>query len=154
MKPVLSVFLISVFLAACANEDISVTGISRECAIAIAEGSCKEYPQRYSLVERAVWLNRQRCWEVNLTDGYGNGKSYRINAHHRVVSVTRISSGVAAQPTQTYQVQHYQDRNYPRPYYYTPPPTDYSEREFYFRDGDYYERPRRQYSPPPVYQGY
>jgi len=145
MKPRILIVLISALLAACASEDISVTGISRECAIAIAEGSCRDYPQRYSIVERAVWLNRFHCWEVNLADAQGNGKSYRINSHHRVISVTQIHSGTPVQTARTYPVQpsyvpQNQNRLYNQPS--SAPERNDSEREFYFKDGDYYERPR------------
>ncbi|MEI8341894.1 MAG: hypothetical protein WCH43_10220 [Verrucomicrobiota bacterium] len=146
MKHGILMVLICALIAACANEDITVTGISRECAIAIAEGSCSEYPQRYSYVERAAWLNGAHCWEVNLTDAQGQGKSYRINSQHKVINVRPVGTAPPVQvartsPAQPYRVQTSPEQTY-RPSYPTAPARDYSNREFYFRDGDYYERPR------------
>ena len=143
MKPGILTLLCCALLAACASEDLRVTGISRECAIAIAEGSCSEYPQRYPYVERAVWLNGPRCWEVNLTDGQGRGLSYRINGHHRVIGVAPVDTAAPApQPVKVYKVKHYWVQPSPdqNPPYSTP---DDSGQKFYFRDGDYYDQPGR-----------
>ena len=57
MRPKLILLVSCIFLAACAaQEDIKETGITRERAISIAKTSCKEYPDRFSFVDRAEWI--------------------------------------------------------------------------------------------------
>jgi hypothetical protein len=80
------------FLAACAVEDIKETGITRERAISIAKQACKEYPDRYSYIDRAEWIPEKKFWAVEIADRDGyKGKLYKINRNGEVVGSREIS---------------------------------------------------------------
>ncbi len=82
------------FLAACAEEDIKVTGITREKAIFIAQSACKEYPDRFSYMDYAEWDRDGHYWVVELTDRSGDiGRAYKINRSGTVVDTHDISAG-------------------------------------------------------------
>ncbi|MGB8352904.1 MAG: hypothetical protein WCD79_03375 [Chthoniobacteraceae bacterium] len=86
------ILLIScIILAACAGEDIKETGITRERAISIAKTNCKEYPDRFSFVDKAEWIPEKHFWAVELADRSGfNGRTYKINRKGEIVGTHEI----------------------------------------------------------------
>ena len=91
MRTRILALFVCTLLAACAAENVKETGIPRYRAIDIAKSACKEYPDRYSYVDRAEWLSGAKCWVVDITDYRGgHGKSYKINAAGNIVSVRKI----------------------------------------------------------------
>jgi len=92
MRSKLLLFVSCILLAACAGEDLKETGISRERAISIAKSSCKEYPDRFSFVDKAEWIPEKHFWAVELADRSGfNGKVYKINRNGEIVGTRDIS---------------------------------------------------------------
>lgn len=90
----LSLILLCTLLAACATEDIKVTGITRSRAIQIAENNCKEYPDRFGYMDSAEWNHAGHYWVVELTDYRGgHGKTFKINGQGKVIGVEKIGSG-------------------------------------------------------------
>ena len=80
-------------LAACATEDVKVTGITRHQATEIAKENCKEYPDRYGYIDSAEWLAGAHYWVVRITDYRGGrGKLYKINRSGKVIDVEKIGS--------------------------------------------------------------
>jgi predicted small secreted protein len=93
MRAKLLVILSCVLLAACVDEDIKETGISRQRAISIAKSACKEYPDRFSFVDRAEWIPEKHFWAVELADRSGdNGRVYKINHNGEIVGTRDISN--------------------------------------------------------------
>lgn len=87
MRSTLLAIIGGLLLAGCAGESISETGISRNRAINIAEASCKEYPDRYSYVDRAEWNPAGHYWLVVLADRSGDhSKIYKISRGGEVIS--------------------------------------------------------------------
>ena len=92
MRSKLLILLGCLLLAACADEDIKETGISRQRAISIAKSTCKEYPDRFSFVDRAEWVPEKHFWAVELADASGdNGRVYKINRDGEIVGTRDIS---------------------------------------------------------------
>ena len=86
MRSKLLLLLSCFILVACADEDIKETGISRERAISIAKINCKEYPDRFSFVDKAEWIPEKHFWAVRLADRSGfNGRVYKINHNGEIV---------------------------------------------------------------------
>lgn len=80
-------------LAGC-SEMGSRHGISRSRAISIAENHCKEYPARFSEVDRAEYNDDGHFWTVALTDTYGDhGRVYKINDAGGVIGTETIDRG-------------------------------------------------------------
>jgi predicted small secreted protein len=99
-----------VLLAACAGEDIQETGISEQRAISIAKNACKEYPDRYSFVDRSEWNRAGKYWIVSITDQAGNhGKVYKINRAGSVVSTHAIDKGDPVYRGRMYRRGYYDD---------------------------------------------
>lgn len=87
MRSKILAFAGCVLLAGCAGESLQETGISRSRAINIAEASCKEYPDRYSYVDRAEWNPEGHYWLVVLADRSGDrSKIYKISRGGEVIS--------------------------------------------------------------------
>ncbi|MEI8340272.1 MAG: hypothetical protein WCH43_01910, partial [Verrucomicrobiota bacterium] len=92
----LSLVLLCTLFAACASEDIKVTGITRSKAIQIAETNCKEYPDRFAYMDSAEWNSTGHFWVVELTDYRGgHGKTFKINGQGKVIGVETIGNGSA-----------------------------------------------------------
>jgi len=92
MRSKLLLLLSCIILAACAGEDIKETGITRERAISIAKTSCKEYPDRFSFVDKAEWIPEKHFWAVELADRSGfNGRVYKINRNGEIVGTHDIA---------------------------------------------------------------
>lgn len=92
MRSKLLLIIGCIFLAACAAEDIKETGITRERAISIAKSACKEYPDRFSFVDRAEWIPEKHFWAIELADRSGfNGKVYKINRNGEIVGTREIN---------------------------------------------------------------
>ncbi len=82
------------FLAACVDEDIKETGITRARAISIAKTHCPEYPDRFNFVDGADWIPEKGYWAVLLDDRSGDhGRVYRINRNGEIVGTRDINEG-------------------------------------------------------------
>ena len=91
MRSKLLLLISCILLAACAGEDLKETGISRERAISIAKTNCKEYPDRFSFVDKAEWIPEKHFWAVRLADRSGfNGRTYKINRNGEIVGTHEI----------------------------------------------------------------
>lgn len=105
-----SLLLVCTLFAACATEDVRVTGISRSQAIRIAKNNCREYPDIYSYIDSAEWNSAGHYWVVEITDYRGGrGRIYKINGEGRVIRVQKI--GVNG-PAPDNRVYYYPDRPY------------------------------------------
>ena len=92
MRSKLIVILSCIILAACVDEDIKETGISRERAISIAKSNCKEYPDRFSFVDRAEWIPEKHFWAVELDNRSGDeGRVYKIDRNGNIVGTRDIN---------------------------------------------------------------
>jgi hypothetical protein len=88
MRSTFLLLIACLFLAACASEseNIAETGISRARAIGIATVACKEYPQRYSVADRARWVRAGGYWVVEITDNYREqGRFYMIDRQGKII---------------------------------------------------------------------
>jgi hypothetical protein len=93
MRSKILLFISCILLAACAGEDLKETGISRERAISIAKSACKEYPDRFSFVDKAEWIPEKHFWAVELADRSGfNGRVYKINRNGEIVGTRDIAA--------------------------------------------------------------
>lgn len=98
-------------LTACAVEDIRETGITRDRAISIAKTHCKEYPDRFSFVDRAEWIPEKKFWAVELSDHSGDhGRVYKINRNGEVVGSRNVNDA------RGYDRGYYDDGYGPGPY--------------------------------------
>src|SRR5450432_2662558 len=114
MRPKIFALLICALLAACATEDIAETGIPKARAIAIATRACKEYPDRFSVIDRSQWIREGRYWVVDLTDSYRErGKFFMIDRHGKIIGTGRIP-----QDSTLPEGRRYRDRR--DGYYYEP----------------------------------
>lgn len=108
MRPKFLTLALCALLAACATEDIAETGIPKASAIAIATSACKDYPNRFPVINRAQWIPEGRYWVVDLTDSNRErGKFYMIDRHGRIIGVGRIP-----QDSTLPQAPRYRDRSY------------------------------------------
>ncbi len=120
MRSSISSLLLCLLLAACATDDIAETGIPKARAIAIATRACKDYPDRFPVIDRAQWISGGRYWVVDLTDSSRSvGKFYMIDRNGRIIGTGRIP-----QDSTLPEAPRYRDR---RDYY----DSGYNNRRYY-----------------------
>lgn len=128
MRPRIFSLLLCGLLAACATEDLAETGIPKARAIAIATSACKEYPDRFSTIDRAQWIREGRYWVIDLTDvSRERGKFFMINRSGKIIGTGRIPQD-STLPT----APRYRDR---RDDYYD---SGYDDRRSYYDDEPVY----------------
>ena len=107
-------FVCLLLVAGCA-ESTKDTGISRSRAIAIAEANCKQYPDRFSEVDRSEWNDAGHYWLVSLTDRDGDhGKAFKINRHGEIIDTRDINR---EDTDRHYDDDYYSHRHYGYGYY-------------------------------------
>ena len=132
MRSSISSLLLCLLLAACATEDIAETGIPKARAIAIATRACKDYPDRFPVIDRAQWISGGRYWVIDLTDpNRERGKFYMIDRHGQIIGTGRIPQDSTLPQARSYSGRHdYYDSGYNDRRYYDDEPV-YRGRAYY-----------------------
>ena len=94
--------------------------------------ACKDYPDRFPVIDRAQWISSGRYWVIDLTDpNRERGKFYMIDRHGQIIGTGRIPQDSTLPQARSYSGRHdYYDSGYNDRRYYDDEPV-YRGRAYY-----------------------